>query len=140
MYILDRYLSVETASRRELQLVGISAMIIAFKYEETWAPKVKRISEVAQGSKILATHTDSPGEFRLCSLRLMKLPKMLNWAWSIMSELQSSLPRSRQVNTTNRIKQKLPAVLPSPVSTSQMHNGSNHAKVCTQQEKLNSSL
>ncbi|PHT77497.1 G2/mitotic-specific cyclin S13-6 [Capsicum annuum] len=40
MYILDRYLSVETASRRELQLVGISAMLIASKYEETWAPKL----------------------------------------------------------------------------------------------------
>ncbi|PHT63440.1 G2/mitotic-specific cyclin-2 [Capsicum annuum] len=61
IYIVDCYLAVETASRRELQLVGISAVLIASKYEETWAPEVKRISEVAQGSKILATHTDSPG-------------------------------------------------------------------------------
>ncbi|KAF3661165.1 putative 3-oxoacyl-[acyl-carrier-protein] reductase FabG-like [Capsicum annuum] len=284
MYILDRYLSVETASRRELQLVGISAMLIASKYEETWAPKfcdwstylqllhpsgnnsgnlctsmlhcvklvvvdkVAMVGEVklamwnphclpisrlfqhkAGGNSwlqadelismdstvsgyattslfskafwvsinpLLSTGYQSPlkldelqllppdfqavrtseflqknfpkpgenmniehiskrgnhkllhlvvappglGNSRLFSLRLMKLPKMLNWAWSIMSELQSSLPRSRQVNTTNKIKQKLPAVLPSPISTSQMHNGSNHAKVCTQQEKLNSSL
>ncbi|PHT96001.1 hypothetical protein T459_03883, partial [Capsicum annuum] len=123
IYIVDRYLAVETASRRELQLVGISAMLIASKYEETWAPEVKRISEVAQGSKILATHTDSPGEFRLCSMRLMKLPKMLNQTWSIMPELRSSLPHSRQGNTTNKNKQKLHVVLPSPASTSQVHNG-----------------
>ena len=38
--IVDRYLAVETASRRELQLVGISAMLLASKYEENWAPKV----------------------------------------------------------------------------------------------------
>ncbi|XP_016554266.2 G2/mitotic-specific cyclin S13-6-like, partial [Capsicum annuum] len=40
IYIVDRYLAVETASRRELQLVGISAMLIASKYEETWAPEL----------------------------------------------------------------------------------------------------
>lgn len=38
--IVDRYLAVETSSRRELQLVGISAMLIASKYEEIWAPEV----------------------------------------------------------------------------------------------------
>ncbi|KAM3236569.1 hypothetical protein P3L10_016606 [Capsicum annuum] len=40
IYIVDHYLAVETASRRELQLVGISAMLIASKYEETWAPEL----------------------------------------------------------------------------------------------------
>ncbi|PHU02930.1 hypothetical protein BC332_28181, partial [Capsicum chinense] len=39
--IIDRYLAMETASRRELQLVGISAMLIASKYEEIWDPEVK---------------------------------------------------------------------------------------------------
>lgn len=38
--IIDRYLAVRTTSRRELQLVGISAMLIASKYEEIWAPEV----------------------------------------------------------------------------------------------------
>ncbi|KAJ8570527.1 hypothetical protein K7X08_037499 [Anisodus acutangulus] len=38
--ILDRYLAVTATSRRELQLVGISAMLIASKYEEIWAPEV----------------------------------------------------------------------------------------------------
>ncbi|CAA7398345.1 unnamed protein product [Spirodela intermedia] len=39
-YIIDRYLSVETVLRRELQLVGVTAMLIACKYEEIWAPEV----------------------------------------------------------------------------------------------------
>ncbi|KAB2620285.1 G2/mitotic-specific cyclin S13-7-like [Pyrus ussuriensis x Pyrus communis] len=38
--ILDRYLSKKIISRRELQLVGISSMVIASKYEEIWAPQV----------------------------------------------------------------------------------------------------
>ncbi|CAI9765713.1 unnamed protein product [Fraxinus pennsylvanica] len=38
--IVDRYLAVKTTSRRELQLLGISSMLIASKYEEIWAPEV----------------------------------------------------------------------------------------------------
>jgi hypothetical protein len=38
--IVDRYLSVQFVSRRELQLVGIASMVIACKYEEVWAPQV----------------------------------------------------------------------------------------------------
>ncbi|GMP91574.1 hypothetical protein CsSME_00042217 [Camellia sinensis var. sinensis] len=38
--IVDRYLSMNAVPRRELQLVGISSMLIACKYEEIWAPEV----------------------------------------------------------------------------------------------------
>ncbi|KAK4607493.1 hypothetical protein RGQ29_001368 [Quercus rubra] len=38
--IVDRFLSIMAVSRRELQLVGISSMLIASKYEEIWAPEV----------------------------------------------------------------------------------------------------
>lgn len=38
--IIDRFLAVKTVPRRELQLVGISAMLTASKYEEIWAPEV----------------------------------------------------------------------------------------------------
>lgn len=38
--IVDRFLSLKTVPRRELQLVGISSMLIACKYEEIWAPEV----------------------------------------------------------------------------------------------------
>ncbi|XP_040376156.1 cyclin-B1-1 isoform X2 [Oryza brachyantha] len=40
MYVIDRYLSLQSVLRRELQLVGVSAMLIACKYEEIWAPEV----------------------------------------------------------------------------------------------------
>lgn len=38
--IVDRYLATKTVTRKELQLVGISAMLMASKYEEIWAPEV----------------------------------------------------------------------------------------------------
>lgn len=38
--IVDRYLEVQTILRKELQLVGMGAMLIASKYEEIWAPEV----------------------------------------------------------------------------------------------------
>ncbi|RWW20552.1 hypothetical protein GW17_00015337 [Ensete ventricosum] len=38
-YLIDAYLSVETVPRRELQLVGVSSMLVACKYEEIWAPQ-----------------------------------------------------------------------------------------------------
>nr|XP_009393101.1 PREDICTED: G2/mitotic-specific cyclin S13-7-like [Musa acuminata subsp. malaccensis] len=58
-YIVDAYLSVETVPRRELQLVGVSSMLVACKYEEIWAPQVNDfiyISDRAYGrEQILAT-------------------------------------------------------------------------------------
>ncbi|XP_045793223.1 G2/mitotic-specific cyclin S13-7-like [Trifolium pratense] len=38
--IVDRFLAVKLVPRRELQLVGISAMLMASKYEEIWPPEV----------------------------------------------------------------------------------------------------
>ncbi|XP_017244780.1 G2/mitotic-specific cyclin S13-7 isoform X2 [Daucus carota subsp. sativus] len=38
--IVDRYLATKMVARRELQLLGISAMLLASKYEEIWAPEV----------------------------------------------------------------------------------------------------
>ncbi|KAI4348577.1 hypothetical protein L6164_009286 [Bauhinia variegata] len=38
--IIDRFLAIKTLPRRELQLVGISAMLMASKYEEIWPPEV----------------------------------------------------------------------------------------------------
>ncbi|KAG9438982.1 hypothetical protein H6P81_019147 [Aristolochia fimbriata] len=40
VHIVDLYLSMETVRRKELQLVGVAAMLIASKYEEIWAPEV----------------------------------------------------------------------------------------------------
>lgn len=43
--IIDRFLAVKTVPRRELQLVGMSAMLVASKYEEIWAPEVNYMSQ-----------------------------------------------------------------------------------------------
>jgi len=39
--LIDRYLEKEEVSRQNLQLVGVTAMLIASKYEEIYAPIVK---------------------------------------------------------------------------------------------------
>ncbi|KAI3377088.1 hypothetical protein L3Q82_000057 [Scortum barcoo] len=38
--LLDRFLQVQPVSRRKLQLVGVTAMLVACKYEEMYAPEV----------------------------------------------------------------------------------------------------
>lgn len=39
--IIDRYLSISRVTRQQLQLVGVTAMLLAAKYEEMWPPEVK---------------------------------------------------------------------------------------------------
>jgi len=39
--LIDRFLAKKQVSRRNLQLVGVTAMLIASKYEEIWAPEVR---------------------------------------------------------------------------------------------------
>ena len=39
--LIDRFLAVCTVTRKNLQLVGVTAMLLASKYEEIWAPEVK---------------------------------------------------------------------------------------------------
>ncbi|KAI7748751.1 hypothetical protein M8C21_003130 [Ambrosia artemisiifolia] len=45
--IVDRFLAAETVARRELQCVGMSAMLIASKYEEIWAPEVNDFIQIS---------------------------------------------------------------------------------------------
>ncbi|GAQ89765.1 Cyclin B and related kinase-activating proteins [Klebsormidium nitens] len=39
--LIDRFLALHPVTRKHLQLVGVTAMLIASKYEEIWAPEVK---------------------------------------------------------------------------------------------------
>ena len=39
--LIDRYLALAPVKRRNLQLVGVTAMLVASKYEEIWAPEVR---------------------------------------------------------------------------------------------------
>ena len=40
MNLVDRYLALTRISRKKLQLVGVTAMLIASKYEEIYPPEV----------------------------------------------------------------------------------------------------
>lgn len=39
--LIDRFLEAKPVTRKNLQLVGVTAMLIASKYEEIWAPEVR---------------------------------------------------------------------------------------------------
>ena len=39
--IIDRYLAIQLCSKTQLQLVGVSALLIACKYEEIYPPELK---------------------------------------------------------------------------------------------------
>ena len=39
--LIDRFLEKKAVTRKNLQLVGVTAMLIASKYEEIWAPEVR---------------------------------------------------------------------------------------------------
>jgi cyclin B len=50
--LIDRYLAAAPVTRKRLQLVGVTAMLVASKYEEIWAPEVRDfvyISDKAYG-------------------------------------------------------------------------------------------
>lgn len=42
--VMDRYLNTQVVERKNLQLVGMTALLIASKYEEIWAPEVNSTS------------------------------------------------------------------------------------------------
>ncbi|KAM7514892.1 hypothetical protein LguiA_004475 [Lonicera macranthoides] len=50
--IVDRYLSVKTVPRKELQLVGISSMLLASKYEEIWAIEVNEFIAISDNAYV----------------------------------------------------------------------------------------
>jgi hypothetical protein len=48
--IIDRYLEKVPTSKTKLQLVGVTAMFIASKYEEIYAPEVKDFAYVTDSA------------------------------------------------------------------------------------------
>ena len=47
--LIDRFLGMRAISLSKLQLVGLACFFIATKYEETYAPSVKEIANLAEG-------------------------------------------------------------------------------------------
>ena len=49
--LIDRYLSIQpNVSRKQLQLVGVSCMLVASKYEEIYAPEVRDFEYICDGA------------------------------------------------------------------------------------------
>merc|ERR1719276_227396 len=48
--ITDRYLSIKQCQRRHLQLVGITSLLIACKFEETQPPEVAECVHLCNGA------------------------------------------------------------------------------------------
>ncbi|XP_059441345.1 putative cyclin-B3-1 [Corylus avellana] len=48
--LLDRYLSQATIKKNELQLVGLTALLLASKYEDFWHPRVKDLISISAES------------------------------------------------------------------------------------------
>ncbi|KAK4789709.1 hypothetical protein SAY86_017013 [Trapa natans] len=68
--IIDRFLSVKPVPRRELQLLGIGALLTASKYEEIWAPEVSDLVMIADQAysreQILAMEKTILGKLEWC--------------------------------------------------------------------------
>ena len=47
---IDRFLSQAPAPRRKLQLVGITCMLVAAKYEEIYAPQIEEICYITDNT------------------------------------------------------------------------------------------
>ncbi|KAF8073024.1 CYCB2-3 [Scenedesmus sp. PABB004] len=60
--LIDRYLAVRQVTRKNLQLVGVTAMLVASKYEEIWAPEVRDFVYISDKAytraQILSTEKD----------------------------------------------------------------------------------
>ncbi|KAF8390866.1 hypothetical protein HHK36_023165 [Tetracentron sinense] len=48
--LLDRFLSIITIKKNEMQLVGLTALLLASKYEDFWHPKVKDLISISADS------------------------------------------------------------------------------------------
>ncbi|KAK9698233.1 hypothetical protein RND81_08G090200 [Saponaria officinalis] len=48
--LLDRYLSLVSISKSELQLVGLTSLLLASKYEDFWHPRVKDLISISAES------------------------------------------------------------------------------------------
>jgi hypothetical protein len=48
--LIDRYLCVQSVSPKNLQLVGVTAMLLTVKYKEIWAPKVNDFVHISDNA------------------------------------------------------------------------------------------
>lgn len=83
--LIDRFLAVSSVSRKNLQLVGVTAMLLASKYEEIWAPEVKDFVYISDNA-----YTKDQILAMVCFLVLLKTLKNLIFSNEIL-DLQEKL-------------------------------------------------
>lgn len=48
IFIIDQYLSIESVKKADLHLIGVTALLIATKYEEIYPPRLKELIQVSE--------------------------------------------------------------------------------------------
>ena len=73
--ILDRFLSKteESVVKRDLQLVGVTALLISAKYEEMYVPELRDLTYICDGA-----YTEAKVRFVLVFLSYISIPLQLN--------------------------------------------------------------
>jgi len=60
--ILDRYLSSTCISRKNLQLIGVTSLLIASKFEDIYSPETKDISKITDNTYSISKITHMEGK------------------------------------------------------------------------------
>ena len=99
--LIDRFLALHPVTRKHLQLVGVTAMLIASKYEEIWAPEVKDFVYISDNAydkdQILAMVSGAPRSPTATGRALAELAHALSLSALRLLLLQAvapPLPRS----------------------------------------------
>lgn len=69
---IDRYLSIANVPRAQLQLVGVTCMMLAAKYEEIYAPTVRPLSHLHASMRTLLVQSSAVIAHRKQALLPMK--------------------------------------------------------------------
>lgn len=48
VYLIDRYLSLKQIKKSQLHILGVTALLIATKYEEIYPPDLKDLLQVSE--------------------------------------------------------------------------------------------
>jgi len=86
--LMDRYMSVETVSRQQLQLLGVAVVLVASKYEDIYPPEVKEF--------LLATENAYTRrqllEMEVCVLNALEFKLTAPSAWRFLERFVIETP------------------------------------------------
>lgn len=96
IHIMDRFLEKRLVKREKMQLIGITAMLIACKYEEMWVPQIKDL--VAQCDRSLGITKEAVIALETIMLQQLKfnltVPSPLRFAERFLA-LAEATPQQR---------------------------------------------